>query len=94
MKRELVSRKEFRRKSSSKDESAFLYADGYKCKGDVGKPQTTAYKPFGIQRREKKESVFDSKEQQVMVFVKKSILAKKKKKNLHWRYLFIFVCNF
>lgn len=93
MKRELVSRKEFRRKSSSKDESAFLYADGYKCKGDVGKPQTTAYKPFGIQRREKKESVFDSKEQQVMVFVKKSILAKKKK-NLHWRYLFIFVCNF
>ncbi|GMN38139.1 hypothetical protein TIFTF001_007373 [Ficus carica] len=63
--RELVSRKEFRSKSSSKDESAFLYADGYKCKGDVGKPQTTAYKPFGIQRREKKESVFDSKEQQL-----------------------------
>ncbi|PON57190.1 Peptidase S1C [Parasponia andersonii] len=59
------SGKEFRGRSSSKDEWATLYADGYKGKGDVGQPQTTAYKPFGMQRKDKKEFVFDGKEQQV-----------------------------
>ncbi|PON96662.1 Peptidase S1C [Trema orientale] len=59
------SGKEFRGRSSSKNEWATLYADGYKGRGDVGQPQTTAYKPFGMQRKDKKEFVFDGKEQQV-----------------------------
>ncbi|KAL5561572.1 hypothetical protein UlMin_031319 [Ulmus minor] len=55
--KEVVGSKEFRRKSSSKD--------GYGGRGDMGQPQTAAYKPFGAQRKDKKEFLFDSKEQQV-----------------------------
>ncbi|XP_024032026.1 protease Do-like 2, chloroplastic isoform X2 [Morus notabilis] len=61
--RDFVSEKEFR--SKSKDESAYLYANGCKGGGDIRKPQTTAYKPFGMQRKEKREFMSDSKEQQV-----------------------------
>lgn len=71
MKRDFVSEKECR--SKSKDESAYLYANGCKGRGDIRKPQTTAHKPFGMQRKEKREFMSDSKEQQVMMFVKKSV---------------------
>ncbi|XP_062087286.1 protease Do-like 2, chloroplastic isoform X2 [Humulus lupulus] len=63
---ESVSGKEFR---GRRDERPSIYADGSKSRGDGGKAQTTAFKSFGMQRKDKKEkekeSVFDRKEQQV-----------------------------
>ena len=48
-----------------KDKRRCLYPDGYK-----GRAETTAYKPFGMQKKDKKEFVFDGKEQQVCLYEK------------------------
>ncbi|OMO77851.1 Peptidase S1 [Corchorus capsularis] len=49
----------------SKDEKSSRYADGLSGKGDTGRPQPTAFKSFGTQRKDRKDFQFDSNEQQV-----------------------------
>ncbi|XP_039020301.1 protease Do-like 2, chloroplastic isoform X2 [Hibiscus syriacus] len=48
-----------------KDDKSSLYADGGSGKGGAGRPQSTGFKSFGTQRKEKKEFELDSREQQV-----------------------------
>ncbi|OMP06592.1 Peptidase S1 [Corchorus olitorius] len=48
----------------SKDEKSSRYADGLSGKGDMGRPQPTAFKSFDTQRKDRKDFQFDSKEQQ------------------------------
>ncbi|KAB1997200.1 hypothetical protein ERO13_D12G008301v2 [Gossypium hirsutum] len=48
-----------------KDDKSGLYADGISGQGDMGRPQSTGFKSFGTQRKDKKEFQLDSREQQV-----------------------------
>ncbi|PPR86116.1 hypothetical protein GOBAR_AA34573 [Gossypium barbadense] len=48
-----------------KDDKSGLYADGIRGQGDMGRPQSTGFKSFGTQRKDKKEFQLDSREQQV-----------------------------
>ncbi|XP_021279604.1 protease Do-like 2, chloroplastic isoform X1 [Herrania umbratica] len=58
-----VSQKNLPRRS--KDEKSSLYADGISGRGDMGRPQSTGFKSFSTQRKDKKEFQLDSREQQV-----------------------------
>ncbi|WRX10763.1 PDZ domain - like 1 [Theobroma cacao] len=49
----------------SKDEKSSLYADGISGRGDMGRPQSTGFKSFGTQRKDREEFQLDLREQQV-----------------------------
>ncbi|GLT57337.1 hypothetical protein SLA2020_303160 [Shorea laevis] len=49
----------------SNDERPYSYADGNSGRGDIKRCQSTSFKSYGTQKKDKKEFLFDMKEQQV-----------------------------
>ncbi|KAK9281755.1 hypothetical protein L1049_004660 [Liquidambar formosana] len=60
---EPVSQKKF--PGRSKDERTYSYVDGDSGRGDTGQSQSTAFKSFGVPKKDKKGLTYDLKEQQV-----------------------------
>lgn len=63
MQKEAVPQKKIPGRSN--DERPFSYADGNSGGGDINRSQSTSFKSYGTQKKDKKEFMFDMKEQQV-----------------------------
>lgn len=63
MQKEAVPQKKIPGRSN--DERPYSYADGNSGGGDIKRCQSTSFKSYGTQKKDKKEFLFDMKEQQV-----------------------------